>query len=96
MSMQLAEGNILSQIVSDNCLFRSTDDDVNLQINSYKKVDLHQSLSDHNSLQYSAENSSDCLQHSNEFDISSEILASDVSYLKKNLVFRIDKIQNNA
>ena len=84
MSMQLAEGNILSQIVSDNCLFRSTDDDVNLQINSYEKVDLHQSLSNHNSLQHSAENSSDCLQHSNKFDISSEILASDVSYLKKN------------
>ena len=84
MSMQLAEGNILSQIVYDNCLFRSTDDDVYLQIISDKKVDLHQSLSDHNSLQHSAENSSDCLQHANDFDISSEILASDVSYLKKN------------
>ena len=46
--MQLAEGNVLSQIVSDDYVFRSTDDDVYLQIISDKNVDLHQSLSNHN------------------------------------------------
>ena len=95
--MPLAEGNILSQIVSGDYLFRSTDDDVYLQIISDKNVDLGQSLSDHNNQQHSAENSSDWLQHTRDFDISSEILATDVSYLnKKNLGFRIYKIKNNV
>ena len=81
--MQLAEGNILSQIVSKNYPFRSTDDNVYLQIINDKNDDLRQSLSDHNNLQHSAKNSSDCLQHTKDFDISSEILAMDVSYLNK-------------